>query len=347
MIDWSKGYTSQWRVFEVDTSTWADGAIIPNITSAEVERDGTGDAPLLESGSIRCDMEPGAEFEERYIRIALTAYQETGYERVDVATLLATGVTGNTDYDRQDTEVTCRSVLYPAQAKAISTGSYCPKGINGAEWVAGELRKVCHAPVEVTGSFEVDTHIVFDVGMTVLECVWQVLDAGHFCIQIGGDGTIHVMPMPTKPQLTLDEASANLLLPEIQNEFDYSEVPNSYTAIEELQTATVQNTDPTSITSIPYRGYEVSVVDESPLRVNGESLEAYCAKMLEQMSTIPDSRTYSREYWPGVYPFSLVRGILSPAGIEGDYRVETQSLTCDMGIVVNERASKEVKLWQA
>jgi len=46
--------------------------------------------------------------------------------------------------------------------------------------------------------------------------------------------------------------------------------------------------------------------------------------------------TYSREWSPGVYPYSLVRGALPGSGLDGDYRVTTQRLTCGCGILVEE-----------
>ena len=46
--------------------------------------------------------------------------------------------------------------------------------------------------------------------------------------------------------------------------------------------------------------------------------------------------TYKREYSPGVVPFSVVRGALPEWGLDGDYRVKTQRLTCGRGILVEE-----------
>jgi len=46
--------------------------------------------------------------------------------------------------------------------------------------------------------------------------------------------------------------------------------------------------------------------------------------------------TYSREWQPGVLPYSIVRGSLPEYGLDGDYRVSTQRLTCGCGILVEE-----------
>ena len=52
-----------------------------------------------------------------------------------------------------------------------------------------------------------------------------------------------------------------------------------------------------------------------------------------------------REWYPGVLVGSVVRGSVSSVGLDGDMRVERQSITCGAGITVEERAVKEVKAW--
>ena len=46
---------------------------------------------------------------------------------------------------------------------------------------------------------------------------------------------------------------------------------------------------------------------------------------------------YSREFAPDVYPFSVVHGAIAERGMpEGLYRITSQKLTCDRGIIVEE-----------
>jgi len=54
------------------------------------------------------------------------------------------------------------------------------------------------------------------------------------------------------------------------------------------------------------------------------------------------TKTYSREWWPDVRPFSLVRAAMPAYGLDGLYEVRSQRLSCGRGIVVEESV-KEVE----
>ena len=322
--------------------------MLGGVTSMSVTRDCDGSAPLLESASIHVDVAPGEGFRQRYLRIVMVAEQDGMTERVEVATLLFARSKSDTDMGFSDTELTGRSVLWPASRKRLLAGSYAPAGVNGAEWAGSMLSEVLAAPVSVDGGFTLDDQVTFKGGTSVLAAAWSVLEAGGFVMQIDGHGTVHVTPMPEDPSLELGHANARLLIPGVSRDIDTSEVPNHYVAVDGDQTAEATNDDPTSETSTVARGYvdDGDSPDTSPKRVNGETLAAYCARMLEEKSVVKDVRQYRREYWPGVHPYSMVRGTMPSVELEGDLRVRRQSLTLGRGIVVEERAEAEVRTWQ-
>lgn len=342
-MDWTKGYSAHWRVYLVDVDTWADGPIVEGVSEVEVDRTGKGDAPLLESGKITID---GGTTAEGYLRVVMDAEQAGARERVDVATLLCSSVSGTADRGAELVEYTGRSVLYPASVRLLTAGTYAPAGADGVQWCASMLRDAIQAPVETEGGFTLDSNVVFGIGTSYLECVWQVLDAGGYCVKINGRGVVRICPLPSEPSLTLDSAGASLLQPEIRYELDWSEVPNRYTAVDGAEVATVENDDPSSPVSTAARGYVHDVVDKSPTRVNGETLTAYAARKLEESSVVPDTRTYNREFWPEVGPYDVVRGTLQSVELDGVLRVEEQTLKCGLGIVITEKAKREVALWQ-
>lgn len=345
-MDWSKGYSATWRVFEVNPSTWADGALVGGITSASIERDITGDSPLVESGSIRLDRPVGEGFRERYLRLVMDATQGgSASERVEVATLLCSTAAGTISRGFDELELTGRSVLYPASVRVMDLGSYAPRGVDGVAWSAERLAETIAAPVEATGSFILDDAIVFPVGATYLEAVWSVLRAGGHVITIDGGGSVRIEQKPSGGSIPLDTVGASLLHPTLKPSMDWSDVPNRYMAIRDGETAVAVNDDPTSPTSTVSRGYVHDVLDTSPKLVDGETLVSYCQRRLEEESTIPEGWVYSREYHPDIHPSSLVRGSSASIGFDGLLRVETQSLDCGMGIVVTEKASREVSAW--
>lgn len=349
-MDWTRGYSvTAWRLYEVDPRTWADGAEIAGVTSATVERSCSKSdaAPPIESGSVELSVPVGSDFGERVVRLAMVAEQDGVAERVDVATMLAAGVGGSVERGMDALELDCRSVLWPAAVREVPCGSSCPAGVDAPTWAAEALSEAVPAPVAWEGGFALDEPYVFDPHETVLGAAWRVLRAGGWTISIDGHGEVRVGPVPTEPALLLDQAGARLLMPDVAHELDWTGVPNRYRATDGLLYAEAVNDDPTSPTSTASRGYvhDGDGLDESPVRVGGESLAEYCARRLEEESVALDVRGYDRKYWPGVVPGSLVRGTLPTAGIEGDLRVQRQTLSCGAGLFVSEEAAREVAAW--
>ena len=348
MVTWDGGGYSvlSWRVFRVNTDTWADGPLLTRVNSASVTRDVSDTPTTIERGEMTVDMDVADDLDEGYYRIVMTAQQGGSAERIDVATLLFTATSSTVDKGVSESRATGRSVLYPASVTKLSVGSYAPKGVDGAAFCKELLDSCINAPVVNEGSFTLDDHVVFDIGAPVLDCVWMVLEAGNHVLQISGDGVVHIIPKPTNPSLVLDVAHARLLQPGIGRDLDYSEVPNRYIAVSGTASAMAVNNNVDSITSTVARGWTSDIVDQSPVRTDGETLAAYAARKLEEESMVTDARTYTREWWPDTLPFSIVRGSLASVGLEGNMRVESQQIRCEVGITVEERAVMEVYTWR-
>lgn len=340
-MDWAGSYTCDWRVMRVDEATWSDGEVIGGIESASITR--TADGSLLESSSLTITADG---FAPGYYRLVLTARDNMGdFERVDVCTMLYESTGGTANYSADQLTVMGRSVLQPAQAKAMHYGAYCPGGADGAAYVGSILESVLAAPVSVETSFTMNEPCVHEFGCSVLDAAWEVLNAGNSTIQIDGHGEVHVIATPTDPSLTLDSASARLIVPGIKHDMDMSSVPNRYIAYGTHEVAIAENADPDSPTGLQRRGYAFETLDTSPKPINGETMERYAQRRLEELSQVYDSRTYTREWVPDIYPGSVVRGSLASVSLDGDMRVTNQSIACGNGITVNEQASKEVNLW--
>lgn len=337
MIDWDKSYSSSWRVFRVNRETWADGDRIDGIDSVSITK--TADGSLLESGSL----DVTGEIEPDYYRIVMTAEQDGDTERVDVATLLFDITGGEYNYGRLVQDADGHSVLYPASTTTIVAGEYAPAGMDGAAYAADLLASAINAPVEVDDSFILNEHVVHEIGSTVLEAVWNVLEAGGFVIQIDGRGVVHIRPKPTEPALVLSASNMRMLMNGINYTTDISDVPNRYVVILDNYRTVATNNDPTSSISAPNRGYYVDLVDESPTLVNGETYSAYAERRLKEMSIMEDERTYTREYAPDVYPYSVIKASID--GLEGDLRVHQQTISCEHGITVQEKSKREIALW--
>lgn len=336
-MDWTQSYTSTWRIFRVNRDTWADGEQLTNVDSASVSR--TADGSALESGSL----EVTGTFDTDYYRIVMTAEQGGELARVDVATLLFEVKGGEIDFGRTASSVDGYSVLHPAATTAVTIGEYAPSGVDGAQYAAELLRSCINAPVEVEGGFILNDHIVHELGSSVIEAVWAVLDAGSYIMQIDGRGVVHIRPKPTEPALYINSSSIGLLQNGISFESDMSDIPNRYIVIEDNNITIAINDDPDSIVSTVSRGYLVDVADTSPTPINGKTMAEYAHDRLKELSILKEEYSYEREYAPNVYVYSLVRASIN--GLQGDMRVKSQSIECSNGIAVKEKAAKETALW--
>lgn len=336
-MDWRDSYHSSWRIFRVNRDTWADAEQVTNIDSVNITR--TADGDLLESGS----MSISGDFETDYYRIVMTAERGGDVQRVDVGTLLFDSASGVIDFGTTTRDAEGYSVLYPASVTLVYNGEYAPAGVDGAEYVHDMLTRTINAPVHVDGHFTLNEHVVFDVGSSVLEACWLVLDAGNFVMQIDGRGEVHILPKPSEPALVIDTGNIGLLENGIEYTEDISEIPNRYIVIEGNSKTVASNDNPESIVSTISRGYNVDEIDESATPVNGETLGEYALRRLHEMSIMTSERSYTREYQPNVYLYDVIRGSID--GLFGDYRITNQTINCEHGVVLEETANREVSLF--
>lgn len=337
-MNWARSYSSTWRVFRVNPQTWADGEPLTGVDSVSVTK--TADGSLLESGGI----ELSGNIEPAYYRIVMTADQGGELSRVDVATLLCITNGGAYNYGNKSYSANGFSVLYPASVTAVTSGSYAPAGVNGAEYAADMLAAAINAPVEVEGSFTLNNPIVHELGSNVLDAVWAVLEAGNFIMQIDGRGVVHILPKPTEPSLIIDTQTEGLMLNGTSFTSDESEIPNRYIVIDDDITVVASNDDPESRVSTVSRGYNVDEVDTSPTPIDGETLSEYAERRLRELSVLKDEQNYTREYAEGVNLYSIVRASLN--ALDGDFRVVSQQINCSSGITVDEKVEKEIMLYE-
>ena len=336
-MNWGQSYSASWRVYRVNRKTWADREELKGVDGVSLTR--TADGRLLESGG----MDLSGTFEPDYYRIVMIAEQGGEVERVDVATLLFDISGGSYNYGSDKPSAEGYSVLYPASTQVILAGEYAPKGVNGAEYAAELLRGAINAPVEVEGGFILNENIVHEIGSYVIDAVWAVLEAGGFIIQIDGRGVVHIRKKPTEPALIIDNTNARLLGPEIPHQGDISELPNRYIVLLGSSKTIAVNDDPESPISTESRGYYVDYVDESPTPIDGETYSQYANRRLRELSVLEHEYSYKREYVPGVMLYSIVRSSID--GLDGDIRVNSQTVECGNGIVINEKGIVEVELW--
>lgn len=343
-MDWSQAYTVEWRLAKVDKDTWADGHEIGTVKAVSIERSCTEDVPLLESASIQVEIPLGEEWEDGWYRFEGLFTQNGEHERVAMGTFLVEAASDRVDFGTQYSTMDGWSVLKPAADVYMALGDYVPMGVDGAKHAAELLRGCTPAPVEVDASFTLGDHVAYGKDASVLKVVWDLLDAGNCCMRISGDGTIRIS---AKPKGGSYADSEKLIFPGVDRELDLTSIPNVYRAYSETTWAEAVNDDPESRVSTVSRGRRVEKVDTSPTRVNGETLAQYCARRLEEESTLFRSFTYTRELDPDARPFDISSDSLPNIGMDGDLRIASQSLECGASCKVTQTVSIEVKEYTA
>lgn len=346
-IEWHQDYSVRWRLMHVNRDTWANASEADFVKSVHIDKDATSTVPMLESASLDVEIPIGSEWEDGWYRFEGIFTQGEYTELIPIGTFLIESANDTIDFNTQTATVDGYSVLKPAADRAMLLGSYVPKGVNGAEYAAGLLRECVLCPVEVHGSYTLDDYLAYGEDTSYLEVVWDLLDAGGFCMSIAGDGTITIKPKPDASSLVLNGSSRCLLFPKITRNLDTTGVPNAYRAINGNDWAEAINNNPESKVSVVSRGRRVDSVDTSPTRINGESLLAYAERKLEEESTLYKSYSYDREYAPNVNPFDMVTATLPDFGFEGELRILSQSIDCDAAITVSETAAMIVKEYEA
>lgn len=334
MTDYLSSYSAGWRVRKMNVDTWLPEDEVSGIQKVSIKHDSADDAPLMQSG----DMETSGLIEEGYYRIEMLP---DGGGLENIATLLFTPDGSEFDYEAWGGSATGVSVLAGASDTKFRQGAYASKGSDAAAYCASLLRSCIPAPVIIEDTFTLGDHVVHDLGSSYLDGIWDVLDAGGLCMQIDGSGTVSIKRIPDEPDLIISAQNEKLLMPTIKQKLPLDDAPNVVIVYDDDQEAIAINDDPTSPTSIQARGRRIEEVEDSPTRKEGETLQQYADRKLQEDSEIYETYDIEREFWPGVFPYSLVRSNLPRTGITGDFRVMSQTLECSASIKVGETWGKK------
>ena len=312
----------RWRLMEVDPATWASTDEMPGEISASVTRDAS--TPLLESANVVIESAVDAAPRETWAR--LDALVDGA--RHAVATMLLVPVPSEVRRGRKRVSYDGYSVLKPAADVQLTAGEHIPAGADGAAEAVRMLSACTPAPVSADGTFRLAEPMVFGVKTTYLDAAWMLVDKSGWCIQLDGDGAVHVRPMPTDAVLDVDKGGSRMIGTAVQSDDGLAGVPNRYVALDGRDSAVATDADPDSLTSTVNRnGRIVQVVDDSPVRINGESLEQYAQRRLADAMAAIGTRRFVMEWTPDVGLFDVIDGTFPDADLNCRMRVSKQSLT--------------------
>lgn len=181
------------RVIELDEGFNPVGEL-GRVLSIDISRDGTGDAPLLESATIEFDQD-GPDWGGGWYAI-----EWTGNGRTPLGVFYFEAKERELDYGVWTVKADGYSVLYPASQSQMLAGDYVLAGSDAPGAVVSLLGGVGIAAT-ATGAHSLPQTLVFEAKDTRLSAAWKILDLIGWCMRIEGDGSVIVMPYPTEPAL--------------------------------------------------------------------------------------------------------------------------------------------------
>lgn len=352
MADWSASMQQTFEYYTVDPGTWRDVKRLDNVKSCTISRDINAET----LGSAVIDVE-GA-IDECYIRIYLVTIQNGILEKHPLGTFLVQ--TPSTSYDGKNKSVSLDAYtpLLELKEKKPPIGYSIMKDANIMD-VAWHLTGECsRAPVVPA---KCSTHLHYDfvasIDDTWIAFLQDFIANAKYSFDLDEMGRILFSPnqdtASLQPVWTYNDGNASILYPDISVDRDLYGIPNVvevvYSNGTESYYAKVVNDDSNSPTSTVNRGREIPYRETNPdlLGNPGEQeIKEYAERLLRELSTLEHVITYVHGYCP-VRPRDCVRFDCSSAGLANvKAKVISQSIRCEPGCPVTEKAVFTIKFWR-
>ncbi len=333
-MEWNKGFSASYYMAIVDPVTWRD-TDRAEITGGNIERDESG---LMQSASIDCVDFPD---EELYVRIYLNARQDGDADHVPLFTGIATTPDDDFNGGLNSNTVECFSVLKPADDVLLPLGWYAPAGVD-ADIIIRQLLDITNAPVDIEESAPyLKTSIVADEDDTNLSMVQRIIDAINWKIRISGEGVIGVYPKSADPVVSFDPVTNDCIEPAIKVSRDWYSCPNVYRALDEDLSAIARDDSEESPFSTVNRGREIWMQDTSCDLADNESIAEYAARRLKEEQKAAITASYDRRFHPDIMPGDVIRLKYPTQGLNGLFRVKSQSIELGYGAKTSEDVTNE------
>lgn len=334
---WENGYTAEYYMAIVDPATWRDIERL-EIRSGNITRNLDG---LRENASLVCQQY--AQPVEQWVRVWLNTYQNGGSAHEPLFTGLATTPAKQFDGVRDNSTLTCYSVLKPVEDVLLLRGWYAAAGKNGAA-VIKSLLGPTPAPIVIDAeSPTLSEHIIAGDGETHLTMVDKILEAIDWRLRITGDGTIHISPKPTEESITLAPDMNDMVENQITVNEDLFSAPNVFAAFGSDLVGIAKDESQDSELSTVNRGREVWASEQSVNLADNETIEGYALRKLREAQNVEKTAQYTRRYLPDLLPGDLVKLKYQVQNLEGVFSIENQTVTLGYAARTNEG----VKKWTA
>ena len=352
MADWTSSMQQTFEYYTVDPGTWKDVERIDNVKSCTITRD--SEADTLGSATIDITESLG----ECYIRVYLVTIQNGVKERHPLGTFLVQTPSSSFDGKIRDISMDAYTPLLELKENQPPLGYSLFKESNIMDYAYLLSREHARAPVVET---QCDTNLYYDfvadVNDTWLTFIRDLISNAKYTFALDELGRILFAPKQDtaslQPVWTYTDDNSSILYPELTMDHDLYGIPNVvevvYSNGSDSYYAKVVNDDSNSPISTINRGREIIYRDTNPNIIGnptGDQIKEYAEQLLRELSTVEYSVTYSHGYCPTRLG-DCVRLNYSRAGLNGiKAKVVSQSIKCEPGCPVTEKAVFTTKLWR-
>ena len=352
MADWTSSMQQTFEYYTVDPGTWKDAERIDNVKSCTIYRD--SEADTLGSATIDITETLG----ECYIRVYLVTIQNGLKERHPLGTFLVQTPSSSFDGKIRDISMDAYTPLLELKENQPPLGYSLFKNSNIMDNVYLLTRDHARAPViEAQCDTKLYYDFVADVNDTWITFLRDLMANAKYSFALDDMGRILFAPKQDtaslQPVWTYTDDNSSILYLELTMEHDLYGIPNVVEVIysngSDSYYAKAANNDSNSPTSTVNRGREIVYRDTNPDIIGNpteDQIKDYAEQLLRELSTVEYSVTYSHGYCPTRLG-DCVRLNYSRAGLNGvKAKVVNQSIKCEPGCPVTEKAVFTTKLWR-
>ena len=351
MVDWTASMQQTFEYYTVDPGTWKDVKKLDNVISSTISRD--SEAETLGSATFDVTNSVG----ESYIRVYLITIQNGVREKHPLGTFLVQTPSSSFDGKIRSVSMDAYTPLIELKEGQPPIGYTVMKNENIMDIAYLLTQENLRAPVAKTSkSDKIHFNFVADTSDTWLSFLKDFIANAKYKFDIDELGRILFSPeqdtASLQPIWTYDDSNSSILYPELTMDHDLYGIPNVVEVIYSNDYyqyyARVVNDDVNSPTSTINRGREIVHRVTNPEFVGDPTkyqIKEYAEQLLRNLSTLEYSISYTHGYCP-VRVGDCVRLNYTRAGLtDVKAKVISQSIKCEPGCPVTEKAIFTTKLW--
>lgn len=352
MPDWKASMQQTFEYYIVDPATWKDSEQINNVISSTINRD----AEVETLGSASFDITESVG--ECYIRIYLITIQNGVREKIPLGTFLVQTPSSSFDGKVRKVTMDAYTPLLELKENQPPIGYFIAKDTNILESSINLIREHARAPIiETEDDSTIPYDFVAETEETWLSYLSSLIGNAKYTFDLDDISRILLSKKQDvaslQPVWEYTDDNASILYPEIDMDHDLYGIPNvvevMYSKGSDNFYVRVVNDDPNSPTSTVNRGREITYRDTDPDMVGiptKAQVEEYADQLLRNLSTVE----YTIKYTHGYCPVRLNDCVLfnsKKAGLTDiKAKVISQSIKCEPGCPVTEKAVFTKKLWR-